>query len=209
MADDIQRATDALADRNNTWVARRDAAEWLGKAAGRAVHSLLANRVSDGDRDVQDAINRALSDAKQTFGKAAASPGPLTIEALVKAVERPGTRDVTPVDGGYAIKVALRDGRSQTLTVTQAKSQSGGDTVRISTRCGPATDKALRWALKTNGGFTHCGMTLVEENGQSWFDLVNAILLETATVDEFKACIKEMAFYGDWAETKVSSGDTH
>ncbi len=208
MADELDGAAAALADLSATWVARRDAAEWLGKIAARALAGLAANR-QEQDPDVRSAVERALSDAKRGLGGADGGRSTATIEGLVKAVEKPGKRDVTPVDGGFEISVKLHGDRAQRLRVVQAKSQDGGDTVRISTRCGPGVDKALKWALKTNAGFTHCGIALIEENGASYFDLVHSILLETATVDEFKACVKEMAFYGDWAEEKLTGGDAY
>ncbi len=207
MADELDRAIATLKDREMTWVARRDAADWLGKLAARALDGLTASRAQDGDRDVQDAVNRALAEAKDSLGTVEPNTGRLSIDTLVKAIAKPGVRDVAPKDDGFEITVALRDGRAQRISVVKDKAQSGDETVRLSTRCGPAADKALRWALKTNCGFTHCGMALVEDAGKEWFDLLHAIPIETATVDEFKACLKEMAFYGDWAETKLSEGD--
>lgn len=207
MADELDRAIATLADTSKTWIARRDAADWLGKIAMRAIDGLRTNFTRAGDRDVLDAVKRALEEAKEGLGNVAADAGGITVESLVKTIERPGSRDVKQVDSGFEITVALPGGRSQKLRVVEGKSQAGEDSVRISTRCGPAADKGLRWALKTNAGFARCSIALVEENGKEWFDLVNVIPLESAMVDEFKACIKEIAFYGDWAETKLSEGD--
>jgi hypothetical protein len=206
MADELDRAVAALGDRSKTWVDRRDAADWLGGLASRCLKGLAANRLDD-DTDVRAAVERGLTTAKQGLGGVSGERSKATVEGLVKAIEKPGVRDVRAVDGGFEITVALREGRSQKVRVATGKSQSGDETVRVSTRCGPALDKALRWVLKTNAGFTHCGMAIVEEGGNAWFDLVNSILLETATVDEFKACVKEIAFYGDWAESKLTQGD--
>lgn len=208
MADELDRAVTALGDRSATWVARRDAAEWLGKIASRALAGLASARHEE-DPDVRAAVERALSESKRGLGGVSGERSQATIDGLVKAIEKPGKRDVTSIDGGFEIKVALHGDRSQRIRVVQGKSQDGGETVRVSTRCGPAADKALKWALKTNAGFTHCGMALIEDGGESYFELVQSILLETATVDEFKACVKEMAFYGDWAEEKLTGGDAY
>jgi hypothetical protein len=207
MADELDRAIATLGDASKTWIARRDAADWLGKVAGRALDGLTTNRTKDGDRDVLDAVNRALAEARENLGGVPGKSGALTVESLVKSVERPGSRDVKQTDDGFEITMALPEGRSQKLNVTKGKSQADEESVHVSTRCGPAAEKAFRWALRTNAGFTRCGIALVEENGKEWFDLVNVIPLESVTIDEFKACIKEMAFYGDWAETKLSQVD--
>jgi len=209
MADELDRAVAALADRNATWVTRRDAADWLGKIACRALAGLSAVRQEEEDPDVRSAVERALSESKRGLSGASGTRSRATIEGLVKAIEKPGVRDAGAIDGGFEIRVALRGDRHQTIRVAEGTSQAGEDTVQISTRCGPAADKALKWALKTNAGFTHCGMALVESEGTEYFDLVHAIALETATVDEFKACVKEMAFYGDWAEQKLTKGDEY
>jgi hypothetical protein len=207
MADELDRAIAALSDRSGTWVSRRDAADWLGRVSSRALRGLTANR-TDADPDVRMGVERALADAGGGLKDAPDGTGPATIDALVKAVEKPGRRDVTRIGGGYEIDVMLRDGRSQKVRVTKSQAQDGGETAHVSTRCGPAADKAMRWALQANTGLTHCSMALVEDGGKAWFDLVHSIPLAAAAVDEFKACVKEIAFYGDWAESKLSEGDT-
>jgi len=208
MADELDRAVAMLADREATWVTRRDAADWLGKIACRALAGLSAVR-QEHDPDVRSAVERALSESKRGLDGVSGARSKATIEGLVKAIEKPGVREVSAIDGGFEVRVALRGDRHQTICIVEGKSQAGEDTVQISTRCGPAADKALKWALKTNAGFTHCGMALVESDGAEYFDLVHAIALDTATVDEFKACVKEMAFYGDWAEQKLTKGDEY
>jgi hypothetical protein len=207
MADELDRAIARLSDASQTWITRRDAADWLGKIALRTIDGLKVNLQKDGDRDVQDAVMRALEEAKENVGNVNLGASGVTVESLVKSIERPGSRDVKRVDSGFEVTVALPQGRSQKLRIVEGKSQAGEDSVRISTRCGPAAEKGLRWALRTNAGFARCSIALIEEDGKEWFDLVNVIPLESAMVDEFKACVKEIAFYGDWAETKLSDGD--
>jgi len=206
MADDLDRAITQLSNREGTWVARRDAADFLGKIATRARQG-LAQFAQDPDTDVRAAVARALGDtAWRDAGRASAS-AQLTLEELVRAVEREGKRMARPIDGGFEITVTLKSGRAQKVLVTHGTSEAGADTIRVRSRCGLADPNAMAWALRTNDRLPHCSIAVVEDVGQQWFEIGHSLRTQKATPDELRSCVKEVAFYGDWAEARLSKAD--
>jgi len=208
MSAELDQAIEVLQDQRAGWVHRRDAVHAVREHAGRALAALKAH-ADDSDRDVRDAVLEALGTAQAALQGIEAVPAirAHTLDELVEYVKKPGSRDVAATNDGYDITVALRDGRKQIVHVRTGKSQAGDETVQVSTRCGPATERGYKWALRNNTGLTHCGMALVEHDGREYFDMVNAFLSNNVTPEEFKACVKELAFYGDWAESKLTEGD--
>lgn len=208
MLESIEKACSVLAKRDENWVNRRDAAETLGKGAARAVEALKAH-VDDEDTDVRIAVEKSLGWAEA--GLEGVGPVPqeraFTLDELVKDLERPGRREVAEKDGGYEITVDVGKGRSQRVRVETAKSRSDQETVRVSTHCGQATDRALRWALRNNTSFSYCALALSGEDGEEMFIMVNSFLADAVTPAELKASVKEVAFYGDWVESKLGDGD--
>lgn len=208
MADDLDRAAAQLADRGGTWVARRDAADFLGKVAARA-RGVLAEFAEDSDTDVRAAVQQALGDASWRDAGRDGKEAQLTLDELVRAVERPGKREVRPTSNGFEITVTLKDGRQQKVFVSQATAAAGAEIYRVRSRCGAAAERALEWALRTNDRLPHCSFAIVEEGGQKWFELVHSLRSSKATTQEFKASVKEVAFYADWAEAQLSKEDLH
>lgn len=208
MLESIEKACSVLAKRDENWVNRRDAAETLGKGAARAVEALRAH-ADDEDVDVRMAVEKSLGWAEA--GLEGVRPVPqeraFTLDELVKDLERPGRREVAEKDGGYEITVDVGKGRSQRVRVEAAKSRADKETVRVSTRCGKVTDRALRWALRNNTSFSYCALALSEEDGEEMFIMVNSFLADAVTPAELKASVKEVAFYGDWVESKLGDGD--
>ncbi len=203
MADDLDRAITQLSNREGTWVARRDAADFLGKVASRA-RDALARFAQDPDTDVRTAVARALGDpAWREVGRV----GALTLEELVRAVERQGKRAARPIEGGFEITVTLKSGRMQKVFVTRGSSEAGAETIRVRSRCGLADAQTMEWALRANDRLPHCSLAIVEDAGQQWFEIGHSLRVQKATPDELRACIKEVAFYGDWAEARLSKQD--
>jgi len=205
MADDIDRAVSQLSNREGTWVARRDAADFLGKVSNRA-RGALAQFAEDPDTDVRAAVARALGDAAWRDVDRA---GVLSFEELVRAIERPGKRAAKPVDGGFEIAVTLKNGRTQKVQVTRGNSEAGAETIRVRSRCGPADAAALEWALRTNDRLPHCSFAITEDSGQQHLELGHSLRAKKATADELRACVKEVAFYADWAEGRLSKQDSY
>lgn len=208
MGDDLDRAVAQLSNRSGTWVTRRDAADFLGKVVARA-RGALAMFAEDADTDVRGAVQRALGDAAWRDAGRTSKEALLTLDELVRAVERPGKRSARAADGGYEIIVTLKDGRTQKVFVSHGTSEAGAQTIRVRSRCGLVDQGAMEWALRTNNRLPHSSIAIVDEDGQSWFELVHSLRAQKATPAEFRACIKEVAFYADWAEAKLSKQDAH
>lgn len=208
MPDDIDRALAQLGQREGTWVARRDAADFLGKVAARAREG-LARYAQDPDTDVRSAVARALGDASWRDAGRDSKNAHLTLEELVRAIERPGKRSARPIDGGFEIVVTLKNGRTQKVFVTRGNSEAGAETIRVRSRCGTAEAGALEWALRTNDRLPHCSFAITEEGGAKFLEIGHSLREQKATADELRACVKEVAFYADWAEGRLSKEDTH
>lgn len=208
MADDLDRAIAQLANRGGTWVARRDAADFLGKVATRA-REALAQFVEDADTDVRAAVAQALGNPAWRDAGRAGKEAQYTLDELVRAVERPGKRSARPIDGGFEIVATLKNGRTQKVFVSHGTSEAGAQTIRVRSRCGPADPKTMDWALRTNDRLPHSSLAIVDEDGQAWFELVHSMRAQKATPGELRACIKEVAFYADWAEGRLSKDDAN
>ncbi len=207
MADDLDRAITQLSNRDGTWVARRDAADFLGKVAARA-RTALSQFAQDADTDVRGAVAKALGDAAWRDAGRDSPAAQLTLEELVRAVERTGKRAARPVDGGFEVAVTLKNGRTQKVLVTRGTSEAGAETIRVRSRCGLADPKSTGWALRSNDRLPHCSIAIVEDGGQEWFEIGHSLRAQKATPDELRACIKEVAFYADWAEARLSKQDS-
>ena len=208
MVEEMDKLVAQLADRDTGWVYRRDAAEALGRAAQTAVEALHAH-ADEEDRDVRDVVDKALGWAKGALEGVApvAQERAFTLEELARSLEKPGNREVTSKGDGYEITVKVGDGRSQHVLAEPATSKAGRDIIRISTRCGKANDNALRWALRNNTELSHCALALSDEDGQEIFVMVNSFLADAVTPTEMKVSVKEVAYYGDWIESKLSDED--
>ena len=208
MQDELSTHAVQLADRDAGWVHRRDAAEALGRAAQTAVAALQAH-ADEPDRDVRAVVDKALGWAKGALKgvEPVAQERAFGLGELVESLEKGEERAVAPKGDGYEITVDIGEGRSQRVLAEPAKSQGGHDMIRVSTRCGKASDKALRWALRNNTDLSHCALALSDEGGEEMFVMVNSFLADAVTPMELKASVKEVAFYGDWMESKLTGGD--
>lgn len=206
-----QMATD-LRNQNAGWVTRRDGAEGLGRLAAHAAE-VLREHASDTDRDVRTAVRTALGRvAAEVRGmKPVPQDRSYTLAELAKACERTGKRELVEHGDGYAVTVKGKDGREQTVFIVPAKRKDGVDLVRVYTRCGPAQDDQFRWALESNLSLSHGAFALSDEfanGGGAEFVIINVFIASEATPEEVKASVKEMAFYGDWLEQKLTGQDT-
>ena len=98
-------------------------------------------------------------------------------------------------------------GRKQELSIATDTRRDGKGLIRVSTRCGARDDTALSWALRANKDVTHCAMSLCKEGDEEFFDLVSSTIASETSPEEIKAAVKEVAFYGDWIENKLTGSD--
>ena len=207
MFEQINEAAKQLANTQAGWVTRRDGAEFLGKVAAAALGVLNENR-DEMDVDVRRVIDAALEEARA--GLAGVKPkasGPVPLGDLVKACEKPGRREVRPDGDGYVIEVKLKEGRHQTVYVSHAERKDGIELIRVFTYCGKYAEEAMQWALRANTKLAQGALALTDADGEERFALVNCFLAGEVTTTEFKASVKEIAFYGDWVEKKLTGLD--
>jgi hypothetical protein len=206
--DSIDRAIAHLDGREAGWVYRRDAAEILGKSAAKAIHALRA-RENEADVDVKTAVHNALVIARDALeGTGAAGHVGYSLKALAEYMAKPGVREVSRQDDGYAIDVTLKDGRKQRVYMQPFVQRSGRAMVRLYSFCGPAPSGKVRdWALRNNTQFAQCALALMAHEGEERLALVNAFVLEWAAPQAVKASLKEITHYADWLEKKLTGDD--
>lgn len=213
MADNVQQAIDRVADREAGRVYRRDAADWLGGAAARALAALHAQG-DDPDVDVRTAVHHALRKARAGLGTVAgavAGDGPAagySLRALAEYCRKPGSREVEPDGEGFVVSAARENGRRQRVYLTPFSGYRGRPMLRIHSCCGDAPEeRTLRWAMRRNGELNHCALGLVEHEGAERLALMRCYPLSHADPALVKASVKEMAYYGDWIEQRLAGGD--
>jgi len=206
---DIESAVAELADARAGWVHRRDAAEALGRAAGQALTALRAHE-DDADVDVRAIVQKVLGQASAAMvgiEPRAQEEDSLSLGELVKACEKPGQRTVAQKDGDFVVTVQLKQGRHQDVYVSPFKRKDGAELIRVFTYCGAESEEALEWALEANMKLSHCALALTHDEDNRRFVLTRCFLAEAARPEQVKAAVKEIAFYGDWIEKKLTGLD--
>lgn len=205
--DKIDKAAAVLRDESSGWVHRRDAADLLGRIAARALQP-LHERLDEPDLDVQASINRGLGQAQAVLhGIDAVVPEGHSLEELAKLCEKEGSRDVSPHEEGFVVNVKMRDERKQKVYLMPHTRKDDTKLIRVFTYCGAANADAEAWALRANNKLTHCAIALVNEDDGEKFVLTHSFIDGDVTPREMKSAVKEIAFYGDWVEGKLSDLD--
>jgi hypothetical protein len=204
MAKELEAALQQLANAGAGWVHRRDAALELGRWAAIALNALKRHQ-EDPDTDVRRAVGEAVT--KLHLPVAPASGGGYALESLAKSCEKPGQRQVTAEGEDYIVRVVLSEGRSQLVRLTASKSRYGHDMIQILTQCGAASEKTKSWALQSNAKLVHCAFAVRDAGEQEELVLLENIPFRHATPDMVKAAVKEIAYYGDWIENRLSDDD--
>ncbi len=203
MARSIQSEIEALSDTKETWVRRRDAAEFLGHLASHAIKALRANKDTE-DVDVRGSVQRALTAAGASDSGAAP---PLSLEQLARCCEKPETRTVIPEEKRFRVDVLLKGGRLQRVFIEGQRRRDGVDIVRVYTYCGKATPESLTWALRANMKLTHGSLALADRDGEEYLVLVDTHEKAEADPARVKESVKAVAHYGDWIEGTLSGLD--
>lgn len=204
----VEAAIGRLADRGTGWVTRRDAAEALGRASGKAVEALRAHS-QDKDVDVRLGVERALATASASLaGMSFRGPDrgePLS--TLARACEKPGEREVTQHGNGYAVRVKLNGDRHQVVYIDPHRRKDGVELVRVFSYCGAFSVEGMKWALQANMKLTQAALALVEAEGEERFVITNCFLATEVSPLAMKQSVKEIALYGDWMENKLTGLD--
>jgi hypothetical protein len=201
MTKSIQGEIEILGDTKETWVRRRDAAEYLGKAASQALNALRAHE-NETDVDVQSAVQHALADA--SVPKSAPK---LSLEQLAKYCEKPNERAVVFEEGRFRVEVRLKEERIQRVYIEDHRRRDGVELVRVYTYCGKPTTESLAWALRTNMKLTHGSLALAKKNDEECLVLVDTLEKGEAEPARVKESVKAVAHYGDWIEHSLTGLD--
>ena len=208
MYEEIVRATEDLRNTKAGWVTRRDAAEHLGRAAAMALVVLHEHR-EEMDTDVHRSIEKALGQASAALrGIAPEVPEKsYSLEDLAKGCEKGEQRLVTPHGKGYMVKVQLHQGRHQDVSIDAFRRKDGIELIRVHTYCGACTEDRLAWALRANAKLIQGALALEGKEREEQFVLMNCFLAGEVSPREIKASVKEIAFYGDWIEQRLTGKD--
>ena len=205
---EIARAIKQLGDSERPWIHRRDAADFLGEVSRRALSALNAHK-TDSDTDVRSAVETALG--RSAGGLAGVEPVAETrtysAEELARACEKPGERAVRQEGEGYVVEVQLASGRHQEVHVVPFDSRDRKKLIRVSTYCGEMRSDALAWALRANVKIPRGAISLMMRQEKDTFILAHCLLPDEVTPRRAKAVVKEIAFYGDWIEKKLTGLD--
>jgi hypothetical protein len=200
----------AIADLKNGsagWVTRRDGAEVLGEFAARSIAALHQHR-QESDVDVQAAVARQLSRASATLEGVSPEPRQYTLAELVQSCAKGEIRLVSEHGDGYQVEVKFQDDRHQVVYITPYKRRDGVELIRVFTYCAKDPDQdVLTWAMRSNAKLVQCALGVFFEDGVEKLVLLNNFILSETTPTEIKAAVKEIAFYGDWLEEKVTGMD--
>lgn len=207
---DLEKALDSLKDKDAGWVTRRDSADALGDAARFAIDA-LKSFLDESDVDVRLGVERALKLVGNSLDMKSVSAPRKTDQSLPSMIvdlEKPGSRTVERDGEGFRIEVILpRTDRKQIVYVKPYQRKDGVSLVRIYTFCGTPTDESYIWALRTNTRLAQGYLALVEGEGGDRLALMNCYIASELSAAELKASVKEVSYYGDWVESKLSNLD--
>lgn len=215
MLEELDKNIKTLDDTSAGWVTRRDAVEALGLAAKKSLAALKAH-ANEKDVDVRAAVVRALADVGASGGGAPPSAGappkpvkatPPTMKELAQACAKKGKRGIKPEGDGFIVRVQLKDDRVQYVQIARHKRGDGRELIRVSTECGGADAESIAWAIRSNGQFVYCAFCVEERGGKEHLTIVSNFDPNLVTPVMVKDAVKEIAFYGDWLEQKLTGED--
>lgn len=214
MSEELEKVINTLADTSAGWVDRRDAADALGELAGKSL-AALRKHADEGDVDVRAAVRRALE--KLDVGAGAQRPPSAekgavsrpTLKELAQACEKKLKRAVKPQGNGFVVRVQTRKGRTQDVFIQPHTRPDGRELIRVSTQCGEADAETIAWAIRSNTELMYCAFSVHSVDTKEQLQLVNNFNPDQVTPDMVKDAVKEIAFYGDWLEQKLTGKDDH
>lgn len=208
MLEELDQTIKTLEDTDAGWVTRRDAVEALGAVAKKSLAALRAH-LNEKDVDVQRAVQQALADTAGAGDQAAppAKAAPPTMKELAQACAKKGKRGIKPEGEGFVVRVRLKDERIQYVHIERHRRSDGRELIRVSTSCGEADADSVAWAIRSNSQFMYCSFCLEERDGKDHMIIVSNFDPNQVTPLMVKDAVKEIAFYGDWLEQKLSGED--
>lgn len=204
----VEKIEGQLADRDAGWVTRRDAAEALGQRASQAVE-VLRRFEDDSDRDVRSAVLGCLGWVRSAVEgiRPVARDKTYSLAELANSLDKKGSREVSRHGDGFKVHVSLKNERRQEVFITPVDRSDGESLVRVYTHCGKPTPDSHMWALRNNMMLAQCALAITEHEGEDMFVLVAGLITDHISPLELKAAVKEIAFFGDWIEEKLTGLD--
>lgn len=212
MLKSLEKIIAALADTNSGWVARRDAAEVLGEIAKKSLAALKAH-ANEKDTDVRVAVDRALAQIALPPTSASGAPpaesAPPTMKELALACVKKPKRAVRREGNGFVVRSAMKEGRTQDVLIARFTRDDGRELIRVSTECGPADGETIAWAVRNNSQCMYCAFNVEARDGVDHLTILSNFDPKHVTPGMVRDAVKEMAYYGDWLEQKLTGGDAH
>jgi len=204
MIPEVQQAIQTLRNTQAGWATRKETAQKLGATIQKALQA-LHDHTQDADHDVRRAVHAALdlltTQQRETLLR------DFALQELAQACEKKDTRTVTPHQDGYTIDVRIDQTRTQRVYLTPQTRNDGTRLLRIYTLCGKPDTPTTTWALRANTRLTNCAFALENHQGTEHIILNRNFERDKASPAETALAVKEIAFYGDWLEKKITGHD--
>jgi hypothetical protein len=205
MSRGVERAIQVLEDSKAGWVNRRDAVEYLGKAAQRALAALSAHR-DDGDTDVRMAVQEALRDVGDQSTDKGEETG-YTLKQLARYCAKEGERKVEEKGDEFIVEVQLKGDRKQIVYLSVFENKNGRRFFRMTTHCAEPSAKLNQWALESNLNMHSAAFSISRGEGKKRLMLVKNYECGDVSAARFKRALKSLAAYADWFENETSETD--
>lgn len=189
------------------WATRKEIAHRLGELAEHAIHALRDHK-DDSDQDVRNAVRSVLKHLPLVrAGGTSAAPRDFTLEELALHCAKDGGRTVNTYDEGYRVEVRIDDARAQDVFIRPYVKEDGTEMLRVFTVCGKPDSPTAAWALRTNTELIGCAFAVDKHERFEHLILVENFHRAKVSPDEVLETVKQIAFYGDWLEKRLSKED--
>lgn len=202
--DTLQKAVETLANPSAGWATRKEQAVLLGETARCAIEALRTSK-DDADPDVRNQVRKELK--QLPLVRARSGTPEHSLGSLAEACAKPGRRTVTDQGDGFQIEVRISDERAQDVFIVPDAREDGASLVRVYTKCGKPDAASAAWALRSNAELIGCAFAVENHDRFEHLILVQNFVLAKVTPDEVVAAVKQIAYYGDWLERKLSGVD--
>ena len=137
-------------------------------------------------------------------------PAPLTDPELVRQALAGLADEVDTSGDEFVARIPRHSGRFQTVRIAPARKDADGNSIIfIDTVCGPASKPHYEWALRKNLEVPFGAIAVRDITSEPHFVLVNTLLRETADPAEVRACVKNIARWGDTIEKALQEEDAN
>lgn len=206
MLEDLDRSISTLRNQSAGWATRKEIAHTLGEIARRALHALRELK-DDQDHDVRNAVRSVLRQLPSVDAAPEGAPHDFALEELAQHCAKPGSRTVFADGDGYRIVVRIGEGRSQSVYIQPAQKDDGSRLLRVYSPCGKPDASSAAWALRSNATLIGCAFAVENFDRFEHLIIVENFERDRVSPAEILVAVKQVAFYGDWLEQRLSDED--